>query len=124
MNKKKIVIIEDEEDVSYVLGGRLTKAGYQILTLPDAVRGLEGIHKFAPDLIILDMMLPAGGGLFVLESLRKMSQAQVTPVIVLTGSTDQNLEKSAQALGVVAYIKKPYEFSFLLGKVQEALEKA
>ncbi len=121
MEKKKILIIEDEFDIAKVLALRLKNAGYEIMFAKDAVQGIEFVHKTNPDLVILDLMLPAGNGLAVLESMRKSTYHCFTPVVVLTGSKDEKIKQKAIEEGVDVFLEKPYEPNTLLESVKNLL---
>lgn len=121
MGKKKILIVEDEPDVSKVLSKGLLTAGYEVLGVRDAVMVLQEVRAFKPDLIVLDLMLPGGGGLLVLENLRRIPANQNIPVVVLTGMKNEEYKKKVMTAGVDAYMEKPYEFDDLLSKVRGIL---
>ena len=118
---KKILIIEDERDVVKVLAARLVGAGYEIVVASDGIQAVQFAHKEKPDLIILDLMLPAGGGLTVLENLEMSIYSLGTPVIVLTGIKDEEYKKKVIQRGVNAYIEKPYEPEDLLGAIRKLI---
>lgn len=118
---KKILIIEDEKDISNLLTARLHNAGYEIAAAIDATQGIQMIHREKPDLIILDLMLPAGGGLLVLESLSKSSKVRYVPVVVLTGIQDEEYKKRVLTYNIDAYFEKPYNAEQLLKKINEIL---
>jgi CheY-like chemotaxis protein len=79
-------------------------------------------HKENPDLIILDIRMPAGDGFSVAERLKSSSQTFNIPVIFLTGSPEKDAEERAMELGARFYIKKPYDPEELLDAVKRALE--
>jgi DNA-binding response OmpR family regulator len=114
---KKILVVEDENDVAVLLADRLKSAGYEVLTAPDAMYGTQCLQRFKPDLVILDLMLPAGGGLSVLRSLRRTLQGRIVPVIILTAKQDDAYKKQILELGVNAYMQKPYDAHELLAEV-------
>lgn len=118
---KKILIVEDEPDVFKVLSKRFLSAGYQVHGVQDAVMVMTEVLAFKPDLIMLDLMLPGGGGLSVLEKIGIISSTQNIPVVVLTGIRNAEYKKKVLAAGVDAYVEKPYEFEELLLKIQEIL---
>jgi DNA-binding response OmpR family regulator len=89
----------------------------------DAYQGIALIHKENPDLIILDLMLPAGGGKFVLENIRFSRQSRYIPIIVLTGITDPEYKKKILEEGVDAYLEKPYDPDILIKTIRDILNK-
>jgi CheY-like chemotaxis protein len=80
-------------------------------------------HREKPDLVILDIRMPAGDGFSVAEKLKESTETGALPVIFLTGSPERNSEEKAMALGARFYVKKPYDPEELLDAIKRALEK-
>ncbi len=120
--KKKILIVDDERDIVKALMIRLQANGYGVVSAFDGAQGLFMAHKENPDLIILDIRMPAGDGFSVAERLRKSDDTSAIPIIFLTGSPERNSQERAQELGARFYIKKPYDPEELLDAVKRALE--
>jgi len=120
--KKKILIVEDDADVARLLSARLKSAGYEALIASDAIQGVQFAHRQKPDLIILDLMLPAGDGLSVLENLRLSAYSSHIPIIVLTGIKDEDYKNKAMEKGVNAYFQKPYDADELLNAIKDILK--
>ncbi|MFQ5867777.1 MAG: response regulator transcription factor [bacterium] len=123
MDKKKILIIEDEQDVAKLLVARLKSADYESVVASDGYQGVEFAHKENPDLIILDLMLPAGDGLTVLKNIRLSGHTREIPIVVLTGIKDEKYKKKVIDKGVEAYLEKPYEPDTLITTIQNILKK-
>ncbi len=121
--KKKILIVDDERDIIKALTIRLRGAGYEIVTAFDGAQGIFMAHKEQPDLIILDVRMPAGDGFSVAEKLKQARNTLPIPVIFLTGSPEKDSEERAMTLGARFYVKKPYDPEELLDAVRRALEK-
>jgi len=121
--KKKILIVDDERDIVKALMIRLQGAGYEVVTAFDGAQGVFMAHKEKPDLIILDIRMPAGDGFSVAQRLKRSMHTFTIPVIFLTGSPEQNAEEKAMALGARFYVKKPYDPEELLDAIKRALEK-
>jgi len=119
----KILIIEDEPDIAKVVRKRLMDHDYEAICAPDGYSGVQLARKEAPDLIILDLMLPAGGGLNALQNLRLSPKTQLTPVIVLTGMQDAEYKKKVLDEGVDAYLEKPFESKALLRTIGYLLKQ-
>ena len=117
--KKKILVIDDDPKIVQGLQIRLTSAGYEVFPAGDGVYGLSLVMERKPDLVILDIMMPAGGGFSVAHRLRE--QASEVPVIFITASKQQGLREMADNLGAVGFIEKPYEHEELQAAVAEAL---
>jgi two-component system alkaline phosphatase synthesis response regulator PhoP len=123
MNKKKILIVDDERDIVKALMIRLESNGYEVVTAFDWAQGIAMANKEMPDLILLDIRMPSGNGFSVVELLKKSDRTNRIPIIFLTGSPERNAEERAIELGARFYIKKPYDPEELLDAVKRALEK-
>jgi DNA-binding response OmpR family regulator len=117
---KKILIVEDDQDIAQALAIRLKDAGYEVSVASDAPAGVETAVSKVPDLVVLDILLPAGNGFFVAERIQSLISA-ATPLIFLTGSNKPGLRDKAKELGAAAFFQKPYEATDLLGTIQLAL---
>ena len=121
--KKKILIVDDERDIVKVLMIRLQSNGYEVIAAFDGAQGVFMAHKEKPDLIILDIRMPAGDGFSVAERLKRSSHTWTIPIIFLTGSPEREAEGRAMDLGARFFIKKPYDPEELLDAVKRALEE-
>ncbi len=121
--KKKILIVDDERDIVKALMIRLQGAGYEVVTAFDGAQGVFMAHKEKPDLILLDIRMPAGNGFSVAQRLKRSINTFTIPVIFLTGSPERNAEEKAMALGARFYVKKPYDPEELLDAIRRALEE-
>lgn len=121
---KKILIVEDEKDTASLLSKRLTAAGYEVLITPDVTFGISESHRFRPNLIILDLMLPGGGGLAVLNSLKLSIHTEHIPILVLTGLHDEDYKKKVlEAASVRAYLQKPYKAEELISEIKKIFDE-
>ncbi len=121
--RKKILVVDDERDIVKALMIRLQGAGYDVVTAFDGAQGVFMAHKEKPDLIILDIRMPAGNGFSVAQRLKHSTHTFTIPVIFLTGSPEKNAEEKAMAMGARFYIKKPYDPEELLDAIKRALEE-
>jgi DNA-binding response OmpR family regulator len=119
----KILVIEDETDILKVLYHVLKKDGFDVVVAVDGYQGVDFAHRENPDLIILDLMLPAGGGLTVLENLKSSTKTLHIPFVILTGMQDEVYKKKVLDMGVEAYIEKPYDSQSLIKTIRDILEK-
>ena len=121
-NKKKILVVEDEIQYAKMIAVRLQSAGYDVSISTDAYGGTQSAIRSNPDLIILDLMMPAGGGFSLLDRISKIPMASTIPVIILTGRIiDDSIKKTADKYGVKRIIRKPYEKDDLLNTVETML---
>ena len=117
---KKILIVEDDQNIAKALSIRLKNAGYEVSVAPDALSGVETAIKNVPDLVLLDISLPAGNGFTVAERIQSLIPT-ATPLIFLTASKKPDLRNKAKELGAAAFFHKPYRADDLLGAIQLAL---
>lgn len=118
---KKVLIVEDDEKIAMSLSIRLKNQGYEVLTAGDATYGVSRAVSEQPDLILLDVMMPAGGGVWMAERLRGLEDTRGIPVVFLTASRQPGLREKAMSLGAAAYFEKPYEAQELLGEIGRIL---
>lgn len=119
--RHKILIVEDDEDFSRILEKRFTDHGFEVVLALDAFQATQAAHDDKPDVIILDLKLPGGGGATALKNLKLSVYTKCIPVIVSTGSCDDSLEKFIRDQGVSWYFKKPYPIEDMISKVKEIL---
>lgn len=120
---KKILLIEDEKELVLALSTLFKSKGYSTIAVHDGLFGISSAHKEKPDLIILDLGLPAGGGIYVLENLKKSVETFDIPVLVLTAKQGVELEEKVKQMGAVAYCHKPFDPESLLNQIKEILGK-
>ena len=121
MAGKKILIIEDETLQLTITAKRLKAAGYEIAAARDGTSAISAARKEQPDLILLDLGLPAGDGFVVLQRLQMIIQTAMIPVIVLSARTPEGNQEAVLKGGAVAYLQKPVDTEVLLKAVAEAL---
>jgi DNA-binding response OmpR family regulator len=121
MDNKRILIVEDDPDVRKGMHLRLKANHYDTFFAADALSSLVEARKHEPDLIILDLGLPAGDGFVVMERLNAIPALSVIPVIVV--SARAGLENQARALkaGAKAFLEKPVDNAELLAVIRQAL---
>jgi len=117
----RILIVEDDRDIALALTTRLRAAGFLPVNAYDAMGGVSLAVKDTPDLVLLDLMMPAGGGLKVAERLRALGATAVVPIIFLTASKDPEMREKAMLYRPHNFIEKPYDPVVLLASIQEAL---
>ena len=114
---KKIVIIDDEEDVLTYLGTLFKDNGYEVVSAMDGQEGLEKIKQFRPDLITLDIIMPNRSGVGLYRELKKDQELRNIPVIVLTGVTEYRKFFAHNHHTVPkpdAFVEKPFDKAELL----------
>ena len=120
--RQKILVIEDDPVARADLEARLAANGYTVARAADAASALTVVNRERPDLILLDLGLPAGDGFLVLERLRKIETLAAIPVLVVTGRSDPETRKRVESMGVAPVLLKPVGTEALLGAIRSALE--
>ena len=116
----QVLIVEDDSSIAEFLRLELEHEGYAILHAADGRTALEIFEKAAPDIVLLDIMLPQLNGLEVLRRIRKNSK---TPVIMLTARGDTFDKVSGLDSGADDYLAKPFEIEELLARMRAALRR-
>jgi DNA-binding response OmpR family regulator len=119
--KKRILIIEDEEDLITTLIFRLESEGYEVMTAMDGESGLDKAKRENPDLILLDLMLPKMNGYRVCLSLKGDIKFKNIPIIIFTARAEETDKKKSEEAGADAYIAKPFEPAVLMSKIKELI---
>jgi len=121
MDKKKILLVEDEKVLMETVTLRLEDNGYEVISAYDGFKGLEKAKKEKPDLIILDLMLPKMDGYKVCGLLKADTRYNKIPIIMFTARAQESDKKMGKEVGADAYITKPFEPQALLAKINELL---
>jgi len=121
--KKKILLVEDEADIALLLTRRLKSEGYAVTRVSDGVQAMQQALQVRPSLIILDLMLPGGGGMGVLEKVRRSVLTQDIPVLVLTGMQDPDYKTKVMEAGVEGYLQKPYDPVELVSEIKRLTDE-
>lgn len=116
--RKKILLAEDDKYISRAYKDGLERAGFEVLVATDGSEALEKIKKDAPDLILLDLIMPVKNGFEVLEELAMDGGVKKIPVIILSNLGQDSDIKKGKALGAVDYLIKT-DYS-----MKEVIEKA
>ena len=119
MGKKRILIVEDEPDFARMVGLRLESVGYEVGITGDAYTGTREILQGNYQLMILDLMMPAGGGFAILERIKNFPSKCTIPVVIVTGKTiDDELKTCAETYKVAAIFTKPYNNKMFVRKIK------
>jgi CheY-like chemotaxis protein len=121
MPEKRVLVVDDDSATALLCSRLLQKAGYTTLVARDAGQAVAAAHRDQPAMILTDLLMPAGGGLSVLERLALSSRTSTIPIVVLTGSGDAAMERRASAAGALRVLRKPVDPQSLLEAVHEAI---
>lgn len=116
----KILIVEDDAHINKALRIRLQAAGYETCSASDSYLGFQVASREKPDLMILDLSMPAGDGFSIVERLGGSGLNSI-PFVILTASKQPKCRERAKQLGAADFIEKPYTSADLLERVEAAL---
>ena len=121
MENKKILIVEDDPDIRKSMSVRLKASGYDIFVASDVITSVIMARKHEPDLIILDLGLPAGDGFVVIERLKMVPALALIPVIIVSGRAGLANQEPALEAGVKAFLQKLVDTAELLAVIRKTL---
>lgn len=121
--KEKILIVEDEKDIVKMLEYNLKKEGFRTIACYDGEDALDLANREHHDLIILDLMLPGIDGLEVCKVLKKETQTENIPIIMLTAKTQESDKVVGLELGADDYITKPFSPRELIARIKAVLRR-
>jgi len=121
MGNKKILIVDDDADVRHGMHLRLKANHYDTFFAADALSSMVEARKHEPDLIILDLGLPAGDGFVVMERLKSIPSLAVIPIIVVSARDVRANKERAVRAGAKAFLQKPVDNAELLAVIRQAL---
>jgi CheY-like chemotaxis protein len=121
MAMKSVLLVDDDNTVLLGTGVRLKAMGYVVYTAKDAVSAISAVRKNEPDVVVLDISLPAGDGFMVAERLQNLVGSAATPIIFITASENPTLRERAMKLGAVGFLKKPFDATSLADAIEMAL---
>ena len=122
MDKKKILIIDDDRVLVEIMTIRLESQNYEIIVAHDGQQGMLKAKEEEPHLIILDLMLPKMDGFKVCGLLKSDTRYNHIPIIMFTAKILDEDVKLGEELGAEAYLTKPFEPEILLNKINTLLE--
>ena len=123
MSPARVLVVDDESDITTILALALRRAGYQVSTAGDGLQALEVIAQELPDLVILDVMMPRLDGFDTLQRLRESAPTAAIPVILLTARAQGADRIKGLERGADDYVTKPFEPSELVVRVQAMLAR-
>jgi DNA-binding response OmpR family regulator len=121
MDRPKLLVVDDDRDLLRGLSIRLKASGFEILQAVDGVQAVAMVVKHKPDLVLLDLGLPAGDGYVVLNRLRSLPSSSTIPIIVLSARDPATDRQKALDAGAAVYLHKPVDNDQLLSTIQTTL---
>jgi len=119
--KKKILIIDDEVDLTQMIGFQFKSRGFEVQTAGDGVEALEKVYGFKPDLIILDMNMPRMGGVEFYSKICAPNGRPLYPVLVLTARAD--IQGFLKDMEIDGFMIKPFETDHLVSEAEMIIKK-
>jgi CheY-like chemotaxis protein len=121
MAMKTVLLIDDDNVFLLTIGVRLKSMGYTVYAAKDAVNAISAVRTNNPDVVVLDVSLPAGDGFMVADRLRNLISTAATPIIFITASEKPGLRERAMKLGAAAFLNKPFDATTLADAIESAL---
>ena len=118
MVKKKILVIEDDRDISELISYNLGREGYDIACLYDGSQAVDFVNKRKPDMILLDLMLPEVDGIEICRTLKSDAVTKHIPIIMLTAKSEEADVVVGLQMGADDYIPKPFSPKVLIARIK------
>jgi DNA-binding response OmpR family regulator len=116
---KNILMVEDDANLSKVMSKRLIDQGYNVFLAADIIEASKFVREEKIDLILLDLFLPAGGGISFIEQM--MSLAIDIPIIVCTGTKDEDYKNKVLDANIQGFMLKPYDSAKLIVMIKKLI---
>lgn len=124
MSKGRILVVDDDPDTVKLLARRLSNDGYSVSSASDGISCMAQVRREDPDLVVLDLQIPAGDGYLTLEQLRDNPHWSRLPVVVLTGSSAEEARKRAMRAGATACFEKTTPSEEFLETISRLMEQS
>jgi len=127
MNKKKILVVDDDAVVIRALSIKLQAGGFEVVMATNGADAVNAVRTQRPDLILLDLTYPADigsvawDGFLIMQWLKRVEEAAHVPIIVITGGDREKYESRAIAAGATAFFHKPISHDALFGLIRQTL---
>lgn len=121
---KKVLIVDDEANIVTALEFLLQKSGYEVLVAQNGEEALERVESFAPDLVLLDVMMPRISGYEVCRRMRERPDWKHIRIVMLSAKGREAEVSKGVSLGADLYVTKPFSNNDLVGKIGELLADA
>lgn len=123
MDKKKILVVDDEPDIVFLIKSRLEANNYLVEGAYNGKEGIEKAKEFKPDMILLDLMMPIMDGYEAGENLRNDPETKDIPIILFTAASAEEVsQKGSEIIAAVDYVVKPFDEAALVFLVKRVTE--
>ncbi len=120
--KGSVLVVDDEVNLCRIIGAKLSRSGYEVVTVHDGLQAVEKVKDSDFDVVLLDLILPKMDGLTALAQIRRMRDA--LPVIVMSACENADVVEQAKNYGVTAYLNKPFDLDILVSLVSNTFCKS
>lgn len=121
--KKRILLIEDEEDIAALIKLQAELSGYKLHVEVDGINGYRAIEREKPDLVVLDLMLPGMNGYDICRKIKANSELRNIPVIILSAKNEELDVLLGLELGADDYVAKPFSPKILISRIKAVLRR-
>lgn len=121
--KKKILVVDDERSIVRLLSLRLRSQNYEVVEAYDGFQCVEVAQAELPDLILLDIKMPNGGGVSAFEQMQSLIETKGIPVIFITAYPKPEIKELVLEMGAAGFITKPFNGDLLNAKIKSLLNK-
>ena len=119
----KILLVDDDLDFVKVTSTILKEKGYNVLEAHDPIQAVAKAYQENPDIILLDVKMPAGDGIEVFKKLKGSTITKETPVVFISGYADDRMQQEAMDIGAKDFLTKPFDPPKLIESIEKALKK-
>jgi two-component system alkaline phosphatase synthesis response regulator PhoP len=123
-DRQRILVVEDEEDISELIRFNLESEGFAVSTVADGEHGLQAVQRELPALVILDLMLPGMPGVEVCRRLRAAEATARLPILMVTARSSEADRVVGLEMGADDYVVKPFSVRELVARVRAVLRRA
>lgn len=121
--KKRIILVEDEEDIAALIKLQAELSGYKLHVEVDGINGYRAIEREKPDLVILDIMLPGENGLDVCRRIKNSAELKNVPIVIVSAKGEELDVVLGLELGADDYIQKPFSPKVLFSRIKAVLRR-
>jgi DNA-binding response OmpR family regulator len=119
VKRKRILVIDDEKSIRFLLREVLEDAGYHCLEAESAIKGIDMLDDENPDLIILDIQMPQMNGLEAVKKIRKMNEG--IPILMLSAFSHMENVIENMGVNVQGFIPKPFDIDYLINRIKDEI---
>jgi DNA-binding response OmpR family regulator len=123
MVRPKILLIEDEEDITALIKLQADISGYKLFSAQDGLNGFESVEREKPDLVILDIMLPGQNGLDVCRRIKSHAELKHIPIIMISAKSEETDVVLGLELGADDYVTKPFSPRVLFSRIKAVMRR-